>query len=110
MGGWGSGNHWARCGRKDVVEDCLQLDANRWMREGILKPGAYRSGSWQWTYRGGGSFSVNYAADTRDAERPCVRLWYSWVWRSTKKEDSEDYHVELTTTRPQFGGLRWWFV
>jgi hypothetical protein len=48
--------------------------------------------------------------DTRDPSDPSVGLWYSWVWTATKEEESASYRVGLTTTRPRFGGLRWWFV
>jgi hypothetical protein len=112
MGGPGSGNHyhWWRGEKKTVVEDCLSFDANRWMREGILKADALLSGSWRWTYASGGSFSVSYEVDTRDTWGPVVRLTYSWVLRPTGESGSEDYRVRLTATRPRFGGLRWWFV
>jgi hypothetical protein len=112
MGGPGSGNHyhWWRSAKKTVVEECLRIDADRWTREGILKAGVHQTGSWVWTYGDGGTFRVNYEAVTLDLARPLLRLWYSWVWRSTGKEDSAGYHVRLTTTEPRFGGLRWWFV
>jgi hypothetical protein len=112
MGGLGSGNHyhWWRGNKKTAVEHCLNLDANRWMRDGILAAGTCRVGSCRWTYPGGSCFLVNYQADTLDADYPFVRLWYTWVWTSTKQQESADYRVQLTTTRPRFGGLRWWFV
>jgi hypothetical protein len=112
MGGRGSGSHyhWWRHDKKTTVEDCLSLDANRWMRDGILQAGVCRRGSWEWTYRGGGGFTVNYDLDTRDLSWPSVRLWYSWVWRPAQETQSADYRVRLTVTRPHFGGLRWWFV
>src|SRR5262245_27712579 len=112
MGGAGSGNHyhWWRHGKKTTVEDCLSIDANRWTREGILKAGVRLSGSWRWTYRSGSGFTVNYEVDTLDSTHPSVRLWYSWVWTSTQQQESADYRVRLTATRPRFGGLRWWLV
>jgi len=53
MGGFGSGSnsHSWRPRKKGTVEDCDALDANGWMREGILKAGAHLVGSWQWTFR-----------------------------------------------------------
>lgn len=45
MGGSGSGM-WIRFDKKTTVEECLSLDANRWMREGGLREGVRRSGSW----------------------------------------------------------------
>jgi hypothetical protein len=112
MGGAGSGNryHWWRGDKKTVVEECLDLDANRWMREGILKEGVSRYGSWEWIYRGGKGFTVHYEVKTLDPAQYFVRLSYSWVWTATKQQESVAYYVHLTTTRPRFGGLRWWFI
>jgi hypothetical protein len=61
---------------------------------------------------------AGYPADDWDAAKdfrldlacPSVRLWYSWVWTSIQQQESADYRVRLTATRPRFGGLRWWFV
>jgi hypothetical protein len=111
MGGPGSGNfyHWWRPTKKTLVEDCLSLDANRWMREGILKAGVHQSGYWRWTYGSGGSFRVDYDVMTLDPARYTMRLHYTWQWTATGQVDSADYAVNLTTTRPRFGGVRWWF-
>ena len=111
MGGFGSGKKGGWWGeKKAVVEDCLSLDANRWTRQGILKAGVVRAGSWRWTYSSGGSFSVSYDVNTLEPVAPSVRLSYWWVWSGCKERQSAEYAVRLTTTRPRFGGLRWWFV
>jgi hypothetical protein len=105
MGGPGSGR---RLHKKAVVEDCLQLDANRWMRQG-LRDRVRMAGTWRWTYPGGRRFSVDYEVDTFDPEEPFAQLWYGWVWGSGEPEWA-DYRVDLTATWPHLGGLRWWFV
>ncbi len=110
MGGLGSGNRDHRWRKKTVVEDCLEIDANRWMREGILRADVHRTGSWRWTYTAGGSFLVNYEVNTLDQLAASVHLWYSWEWTATKERDSANYRVDLTATRPHLGGLRWWFL
>jgi hypothetical protein len=112
MGGPGSGNHyhWWRSGKKTTVEDCEALDANRWMREGILAAGVSRLGGWRWVYHGGRENSIGYEVDTRDPLSPFVRLFYTVTHRATQEKEPLDYRVRLTTTRPRFGGLRWWFV
>jgi hypothetical protein len=110
MGGSGSGNHyhWWRGNKKVTVEWCRSLDANRWMREGILKSGVWQSGSWCW-YRDATRKEfvsrIGYEVNTTDA-RPWVRLSYTF----TESGTSLDYKVFLRVTRPHFGGLRWWFV
>jgi hypothetical protein len=93
-----------------VVERCLSLDANRWAREGILGPGVHRAGAWGWTYLSGARFTVHYMVQTTGASGPCVRLTYSWTWNGVGEPQRADYLVCLTTTRPRFGGLRWWFL
>ncbi len=112
MGGFGSGNryHWWRGTKKTTVEDSLRIDANRWMREGILRAGVHLLGSRQWTYSSGSTFRVDCEVQTMDMGRPLLRLFYSWTWNGDSQPQSEDYHVALTATRPRFGGLRWWFV
>src|SRR5262245_61396351 len=109
MGGRGSGNHfhWWRSGKKITVEDCLSLAASRWMRERILRSSIHLTGSWQWRYRSGKKCSISYEVQTTDMARPLLRLSYSWPSKTTGQQESADYHVRLTTTRPQFGGLRW---
>jgi hypothetical protein len=108
MGGWGSGNR-ERWSKKDTVEDCLTIDANRWKREGILKASVCVAGSWQWTFRSGRRSSISYDVCALDMNTPYVRLSYSWT-RAGSDPQSENYIVRLTTTRPNYGGLRWWFV
>jgi len=113
VGGPGSGaryDHGWRPTKKTTVESCLSIDANRWMREGILKNGVRQSGVWRWTYRSRSGFSVHYEVSTLDSNNPRIRLSYSWSWTSTGQQESADYHVPLTTTSLYFGGLRWWFV
>ena len=48
--------------------------------------------------------------NTLDPAAPFVRLSYWCVWPGSRERESADYTVQLTTTRPRFGGLRWWFV
>jgi hypothetical protein len=105
MGGCGSGR-WAVHGRKDTVEDCRALDANRWMREGILRQDIVRSGMWRWLHAGTGerTASIGYQVDTTDEAAPWVRLHYS------VNGTPLDYRIRLQTTRPRYGGVRWWFT
>jgi hypothetical protein len=112
MGGPGSGNHyhWWRSGKKTTVEECQDLDANRWVREGILKAGVQRWGGWRWVYHDGRENSIGYEVDTLDQATPFVRLFYTLTHPQTKEQVPLDYRVALTTTRPRYGGLRWWFV
>jgi hypothetical protein len=112
MGGLGSGyfHQSRRMGKKTVVEDCLGLDANFWKRKGILKGNVRHIGEWIWPYAPGGSLRVRYDVNTLDMAAPSLHLSYLWMWPATKKQESLNYCVRLTTTQPRFGRLRWWFL
>lgn len=102
MGGYGSGR-WGWHSKATTVEECISLDANRWMREGILVDGIRRAGGWQWTYGDGRKNSISYQVNT-DADPLWVRLMY-------KTGGNEiDYKLGLQTTPCTFGGVRWWFT
>jgi hypothetical protein len=110
MGGPGSGNryHWWRSSKRDTVEGCRSLDANRWMREGILKADCHQRGSWAWFADKeckNSKSSIGYEVNTF-ASPPWVRLNYT----ITARNEPLNYEIRLTTTRPRFGGLRWWFL
>jgi hypothetical protein len=112
MGGPGSGNHyhWWRGSKKTVVENCLNIDANRWIREGILRAGRLCAGSCHWTYKDGRECSIGFAMVAPSGAEPLLRLSYSWTHPGTGEKEPVEYHVRLATTRPRFGGLRWWFI
>jgi hypothetical protein len=110
MGGSGSGSHyhWWRSSKKTPVEECRSLDANRWMREGILKAGVHHSGLRSWfrdAQRTETTATIGYEVNTL-ADPPWLRLHYTF----TERQEHVDYQFELSATRPRFGGLRWWFV
>jgi hypothetical protein len=92
-----------------VVENCLCLDAARWMREGILRAGFNRQGSWKWVYSGGRCSSIDYFITMEETDEPHVRLSYTITPRGEEPEPL-NYCVLLERTRPTFGGLRWWFI
>ena len=107
MGGYGSGR-WGSHSKKDTVEDCRCLDANRWMREGILREGSRQWGGWTWrnAHTGEKTSSIGYEVDTTDMAYPWVRLYYTF----TESQMKIDYRIRLQTTYPHFGGIRWWFT
>jgi hypothetical protein len=111
MGGPTSGNfyHSHRPPAKLTVAHCLTLEASDLRREGFIRQGTRQPGSVKW--KGDDApFTVNFEVDTSDPLRPFVRLAYSWTWRASPQPQNEDYAVSLATTRPPFGGLRWWFI
>jgi len=102
MGGRGSG--W-QGSKKNIVEDCLVLSISDLMRQRMIVPGSYRSGSLRWSYEGANEpfACLDYEADLRNMKSTTLHLQYvcndkginQWVW--------------LKHTEPHYGGSRWWF-
>jgi len=95
MGGFGSGR--GNRGQTAIVEDCLRIDACRWMREGIIRAGCHSSGGWRWTNSSTGetSASIGYRVDTGVAGGGLAHL--SYTVRDTGKQ--LDYAVRLQLRR-----------
>jgi len=110
MGGPGSGNFTLRMDKKAVVEDCLSIDANRWMKEGVLRAGVSLAGECRWSFPANGHFTIRFTVNTQNTADRGLWLSYAWHWRSTGQRDSADYAVGLAVTRPYLGGVRWWFL
>ena len=104
MGGLGSGRY-SGCG-KATVEDGLTLDINKLVREGIIRPGQWCSGTrrWTWVATGEEVGSIGYEANLTD---PC-HTWFRLHYRADG--EPQDYQITLDTTRPNYGGRRWWFL
>ncbi len=103
MGGLGSGN-WSRWPTKSVVGNGLTLDLYKLIRDGAFSPGQVTSGTLTWTRNGEYIGSIGYNSDLTNPSSGSVHLHYN------HEDKPVDYRVSLETTRPYFGGLRWWFV
>ncbi|WP_417790327.1 hypothetical protein [Terasakiella pusilla] len=105
MGGMGSGSYY-RWNSKQTVEDGLTLDLNKLIRDGSIKPGLAWQGTLVWTNTRTGEqvASIGYVADLMDPDNAHIRLHYN------HNDKPQNYSVPLTTTRPNFGGVRWWFI
>jgi hypothetical protein len=103
LGGYGSG--W-QGSKKATVEGSLVLTASALVRKKALVPGAQTAGSWGWTYEGedGPHATIRYEADLRDTDNAWLRLHYR------ANGEAVDYKVQLVTTKPNYGGHRWWFI
>ena len=103
MGGCGSGWRWSK---KATVEDGLVLDMAALVRRNALETGAWTSGSWVWRYEGYQErlATIGYEANLHDQDSAWLRLRYR------ANEVPVDYKVRLVTTKPNYGGLRWWFI
>ena len=48
--------------------------------------------------------ALRYEADLRDTDNAWLRLHYR------ANGEAVDYKVQLVTTKPNYGGCRWWFI
>jgi hypothetical protein len=86
------------------VEDSYVLDAADLTRKSLLpKEPAFRFLNLTWSSVPSGRelASIGFVVDTRD--EPFARLHYQ------VNGNPQDYRVRLESTRPPFGGLRWWW-
>ena len=105
MGGYGSG----RSGGRPTVESAFRIDIDMLIRHGYIRRGT----------RGG--CLMQFSAYDWDLDVECqthvADPWNSWVrlqYRMTDYWTDEPLEIDekilLATSRPPFGGLRWWFV
>ena len=68
------------------------------LRKKALVLGAQTAGSWGWTYEGedGPHATIRYEADLRDTDNALASAALP--------------EVKLVTTKPNYGGRRWWFI
>ena len=105
MGGSGS-TRWAGHDKAATVEDSYVLDAADLTRKSLLpKEPAFRFLNLTWSSVPSGRelASIGFVVDTRDTREPFARLHYQ------VNGNPKDYRVRLESSRPPFGGLRWWW-
>ena len=94
--------------KKDTVEDCRSVSIS-FLKKGDYFCG-YRSGGIVWkNCYGEETSSIGVAVSTMDGDN-YVRFQYTTTDRNTGEKTEYDYKVRLTTTRCNFGGVRYWFV
>lgn len=104
MGGFGSGE---RSEKKRTVEMCLILKASRFGKR-LGRFERFLQTEMHWTNSFGKLIlSVRYRLENT-GERPVLHLLSRTDAKGRKQPMWES--IVLTSTRPHFGGLRWWFV
>jgi hypothetical protein len=100
LGGYGSG----RPGIRPSFESALRIDLASDTMRSALSSSAITSGIWTW--RSGDTVigSVRYAIDVSEGARGSLRVSYTAGGGPTSQI------IEMVTSRPNFGGRRWWFV
>src|SRR3954471_20938986 len=103
MGGTGSG----RTGGHATAEGTASFVLSVKGLLGRLPWGAVGSGTITFRSSWDGELPVDVRVDTTDRAAPCVELTHEARNGSGQGVPSR---VRLTTTRPRYGGERWWFV
>jgi hypothetical protein len=88
------------------VESSLVLTTSSLLRKRALVAGARTSGTWGWTHHGDDKpfATIGYEADLTDQDN-------AWLWLHYRASgEPVDYKVQLVTSTPHYGGLRWWFI
>ena len=104
MGGMGSGN-WHRHGSKPTDDNFWRFSMAALKKHGVIGERNRSSGGWQWLRNGEVRSSMSYTINTL-AEPAWLKVRYS----DKQNGESYDYKIALTTTQPNFGGERWWFI
>jgi len=106
MGGYGSG----RSGGRPTVESALRLDIDSMMCWGAIRPGFHLVGGMRLHQFYGDDIDVKFESRASDPWNSWLCLRYSTADYWSGEEFKIDDKVYLATTRPHFGGRRWWFV
>jgi hypothetical protein len=100
MGGMSSGR-WGWHTKRQTVEEARTLDLSELARDGAFAPG--RSGRVRWLRGETETASISYSV-AEAAGGLVLTLHYT----VTRTGEAVDISVRLETTRPRFGGVRWW--
>ena len=105
MGGIRS-TRWNDYERKLTVEECYSLDVNMLVTDGLIKHGYSDSGVIVWTNQITGIELGNceILTDTTSVDAAWISLSYT-----TNLNGPKNQSIDLITTTPNYGGIRWWF-
>lgn len=104
MGGYGSG----RWGGRPTADASLRIDLAWMLRTGHARNGCDTRGTLCWSCGGEPSGSISYLAGMATPGEERLELTYT----RGNGENREQVHqtIELSHTRPHFGGKRWWMI
>jgi hypothetical protein len=105
MGGLGSGR-WGCHAKRNTVEDCLVLNLNTLIKDGLMLRGKHVQGTLTWknSVTGEPFSSLSYVGDML-YNLGSMQLTYAL----TETGKNIDYSIPLLTTPLPWGGARWWF-
>jgi len=109
MGGLGS-TRWGWHKRAITVEECRSLDCTDFRRKGFLGSGILQFGNVSWFDNFDRMVAnLGFTIATKDMSG-FMELNYILNSMNGGADESFRYRIGLQTTRPNFGGLRWWFT
>ncbi|GBF26626.1 hypothetical protein MnTg02_01667 [bacterium MnTg02] len=75
------------------------------MNAGAVRPGRSKRGTWGWVYEDDSEpfAKISYYSDLTDREYARLELSFQVSGEPVKQT------IDLISTRPNFGGARWWF-
>jgi len=103
MGGSGSGD-WYRYSKKPTEENFWRFSIGALKKHGLIGGGRRASGTWQWSRNGETCCSISYELNTIYAPG-----WLRVHYKNKSTDKDYDYKIYFSTTRPNYGGERWWF-
>lgn len=105
MGGYGSG----RSGGRPIADSASKIDLPWMVRTGKVREGSWITGTLHWTWSDGSSAgSISYTARMDEPGNERLELSYTRGTGDTK--ESVRQTVRLESTRPHYGGKRWWMI
>jgi hypothetical protein len=104
------GRHWRKVSGP-VVEEGLTLNIDQLIKARLLIPGSCSAGQINWTYdhTGQRAGAVGYEAQLA-IPNAYLRLYFTVGAPGNGASQLIKQEIRLTTTRPRFGGIRWWFI
>jgi hypothetical protein len=105
MGGYGS----RRRNGGPTVEGALRLDIDKLMRWGVIQRGDYVAGEMTFNFDDD-KLTIKFETRVDDFQESWLRLQYAINDYWTGQTHQIDDKIFLVSTRPPFGGLRWWFM
>ena len=90
----------------------VETDLSHCIRQGMIRPGLFVAGKMTWTLTRTGEVAatIGYDANLVDPADAWIRLYYATTIQRTGEKRYNNYLIRLECTRPNYGGLRWWFI
>jgi hypothetical protein len=92
------------------IESAVRLDIDSMMHRGAIQPGFHVGGEMRLHQFYGDDIDAKFESHAGDPWNSWLCLRYSMTDYCSGEELKIDDKIYLASTRPHFGGLRWWFV